>query len=178
MARRIFPRFVRNWPKVFWERAESSFQGNDLECRTCLGRGFLTDPYHEGIPVAYPCDRCLGSGLILPRKRPAEFHALDGPDLAWASVRREDIKWPEVPWAWVVKPAGLGQLGHARCEGGVVAWVEEGGLLLGLVGMTDDAQEWLRAAYRKAFGADAEEVEFVLPWRDGERGKTDPAGRP
>lgn len=102
--------------------------------------------------------------MILPRREPAWFDALVGPNLAWASVRREDIRWPEVPWGWIVKSAGLGQLGYARCEAGVVAWVEVGGLLLGLVEMTDDAQERLQAAYRQAFGADAEEVEFMLPW--------------
>lgn len=163
MPRRIFPRPVRSWPRHFWERAESSFQGNDLECKTCLGRGFLTDPYHEGIPVAYPCDRCLGSGLVLPRKRPAEFHALDGPDLAWASVRHEDIRWPVVPWAWVVRPAGLRQLGFATCEEGVVAWVEDGGMLFALLEMYQDAQGRLQAVYQRAFGTDAEQVLFVLP---------------
>jgi hypothetical protein len=162
--RRIMPIRVESWPGHFWERAESSFQGNDLECRTCLGRGYLPDPYHEGIPVAYPCDCCLGSGLILPRRVPVEFDALAGPDLAWTEIRQEDIRWPEVPLAWLVRPAGLRQVGYATYEGGVVAWVEEGAVLLALMEMCDDAQERLQAAYRQAFGADAEEVVFVLPW--------------
>ncbi len=162
--KRIMPVKVDDWPRRFWERAESSFEGNDLECGLCGGQGFLLDPYHEGSPVAYPCDRCLGSGLVLPRKRPAEFHALEGPDLAWASVRREDIRWPEVQWAWVVRPAGLRQFGDSRCEGGIFSWVEEGGLLFALMEMCDDAQERLQGAYRNASRADAEEVVFVLPW--------------
>lgn len=162
--KRIVPMRVESWPRLFWERAESSFQGNDLECRECLGRGWLADPYHEGIPVAYPCDACNGSGLILPRREPAWFDALAGPDPAWTSVRREDIKWPEVPWAWLVKPAGLRQVGYAMCEGGGIVWLEDGGMLFGLMEQTGDAQQRLQAAYRRAFGENAEAVEFVLPW--------------
>lgn len=164
MTRSILPRPVRSWPKLFWERAESSYADNDLACRECGGRGLLTDPYHEGIPVAYPCDACNGSGLILPREEPATFDALDGPDLAWTSVRQENIRWPQVPYAWIVRPAGLKQLGYAHCEGGVVGWIEDGGVLFGLMELCDDAQERLQAAYRKAFGTDAGAVEFMLPW--------------
>lgn len=106
----------------------------------------------------------LGSGLVLPRKEPADVEALLGLELAWTAVENADIAWPQVPFAWLAWPAGLGHVGHARCDGGVLAWVHCGKILFGLLERTDDAQRRLRRAYREAFGADAQPVKFILPW--------------
>jgi hypothetical protein len=102
--------------------------------------------------------------LVLPYKEPADVEAILGLELAWTAVDSADIVWPQVPFAWLVGPAGLGHVAHARCAGGVLAWAHCGKILFGLMERNDDAQRRLRRAYRAAFGADARPVKFILPW--------------
>lgn len=161
MPRRIEPLHVENWSHLFWQRSEASFVGHDLECRECQGDGLVSDA--NEVPAV--CSACVGSGLIIPRRKPATVSELVGDEPAWTALSEEHLAWPQVPLAWIVGEAGSRHVGYARCTRGVVAWVQGGRFLLGLMEWTDDARERLLAAYHDAFGTDAEKVHFVLPRR-------------
>jgi hypothetical protein len=49
-------------------------------------------------------------------------------------------------------------------ESDLIGFTLDGKIVLGLFRRSEEAQEQLQRAYRAAFGAGAEEVEFVLPW--------------
>lgn len=156
----IRPTPVEDWPTLFWERAESSFADNDLACGRCVGRGLRGEP-----PGHRLCLACLGSGLILPRREPADPDALVGVEIAWTAVAEEDVRWPEVPYAWLVGRAGVRHRGFVMCDGGVVGWVHCGQILLGLTAWVPpaDARRLLLSAYRGSAGRDAEGAHFVIP---------------
>lgn len=158
---RIKPYRVESWPELFWQRSEASFEGHDLECRQCQGDGLDIDADER--PVV--CPACHGSGLIIPRREPATVNELVGNEPAWSALSESDLAWPQVPLAWIVGVAGLRQFRFARCERGVVGWVQHGRVLLGLMEWTNDARKLLLAAYREALGSDAEEIQFVIPRR-------------
>lgn len=162
MMKRIRPEHI-NWREAFWERAESSYCGNDLECRRCEGAGLVADA--DESPAV--CEACAGSGLIVPRREPADVDDLAGLDLAWTAVSGDDLDWPQVPFAWLAGEAGLRHIGFARCERGVVGWVQNGRLLFGLTAWTPPAhaRDLLLGAYMEAFDFPAEEVRFVIPRR-------------
>lgn len=152
-----------NWREAFWRRAESSYQGNDLECRRCEGAGLVADA--DESPAV--CPACAGSGLIVPRRVPAAVADLAGLDLAWTAVSGDDLDWPQVPFAWPAGAAGQRHVGYARCEQGVIGWVQNGCLLMGLTAWMPHAhaRDLLLGAYHEAFGEDAVEVSFVIPRR-------------
>jgi len=150
-----------NWREAFWRRAESSYCGNDLECRRCEGAGLVSDAA-EALAV---CPACAGSGLVIPRRVPAAVADLAGLDLAWTAVAGDDLGWPQVPFAWLAGAAGLRHVAFARYERGVVGWVQNGRLLLGLTAWTPQARDLLLRAYYEACGVAAERVRFVIPRR-------------
>lgn len=93
------------------------------------------------------CPACGGSGLIVPA----------GPG--------GRLRHPRVPWLWVAGNAADCVITFwSWSKDNVIGFTLEGKVVLGLLEKCGRAQGQLQAAYRVAFGPDAEEVVFVLPW--------------
>lgn len=92
------------------------------------------------------CPACGGSGLVVPA----------GPG--------GGLLYPKVPWLWEV---GSVVTFWSWSGGNVLGLTLDGKVVLGLFKRSEKARRQLQAAYRSAFGARAEEVEFVLPWEAG-----------
>lgn len=158
MSRRrvIRPQLVEHWPSFFWSRAESSYAGNDLECRGgCRGTGLETS--------RQVCGRCRGSGLLVPRRTPARPRNLTPHEPAWAGVSSEQLVWP-LPLLWQV-PLTLvpGARDVYHSDDSTLAFMNCGRLCLTLFRLDGDAERQLERAYRMVAGPNFEALRFVLP---------------
>lgn len=161
MARRrvIRPQPVEDWPAYFWGRCESSFAGNDLECRVCDGTGLASR--------RRTCSRCRGSGLLVPRRTPARRRDLTPGEPAWAGVSSDSLNWP-LPWLWDVPllfVPGARNLYHADED--VVAFMNNGRLALALFRVDGESGRRMEDAYRMAV-ATGRVPAFGMP--EGRRG--------
>lgn len=145
-----------DWPEYFWTRAESSYAGNDLECRGgCLGTGLVS--------LHRVCPRCRGSGLLVPRRTTARPGDLTPGEPAWTNVSNDVLVWP-LPWVFELSVAfvrGARDLYHA--DDVVLAFMYSGRLILGLFRLDDDSQDRLGEAYQAAAGRNSVSLRFVLP---------------
>jgi hypothetical protein len=157
----IRPQPVEDWPYLFWSRCESSYAGNDLECRGgCLGTGLVAR--------RRVCPRCRGSGLLVPRRTPARPRDLTLGEPAWAGVASDQLVWP-LPWMWEVSLIAVPvarDLYHADED--VLAFLSRGRLCLALFQLDGDAERRLEEVYRMAAGGRAVVSRFLLPADPGD----------
>lgn len=143
-----------SWPDYFWTRAESSYAGNDLECRGgCPGTGLISS--------RRVCPRCRGSGLLVPRRTPARPGDLTPGEPAWIAVGSDQLHWP-LPRVWAVSLVFVpGALDLYFSDNSVLAFMNCGRLVLALF-RVDEAKRHLEAGYRMAAGAGATMPGFVV----------------
>ncbi len=155
MPLRIRPRRVRSWPRLFWQRVQSSYCGNDLECRACGGRGLA------GRRAV--CPACLGSGLLVRRRKPADPVEIEAAEVAWTCVTNRQLVWPR-PWVWEIPllfVAGARDLYLSTDD--VLAFLNCGRLALAVFHLGADSAEHLEWAYHLAVPGEREPPEFMMP---------------
>ena len=151
----IRPQPVEDWPSFFWARAESSYSGNDLECRGgCGGTGLATR--------RRVCGRCNGSGLLVPRRMPARPRDLTPGEPAWVGVASDSLNWP-LPWLWeasLLFVPGARDVYHADED--VLGFMSCGRLALALFRADGESGRRLEEVYRRAAGEGAVVPRFVV----------------
>jgi hypothetical protein len=155
MPLRIRPRRVRSWPRLFWRRAESSYCGNDLQCRSCGGGGLAGQ--------RAVCPACLGSGLLVPRRKPADPAEIGAAEVAWTCVTNRQLVWPR-PWIWEVPLLFVrGARDLYFSDDHVLAYMDCGRLTLATFRLGADSAGHLASAYWLAVPGGLEPPEFVMP---------------
>ena len=141
----IRPEPVPDWPSFFWGRAEGSYAGNDLECRSCIGTGLAAR--------RRVCPRCRGSGLLVPRRTPARWRDLTPGEPAWTGVPSDSLNWP-LPWVWEVPLVFVpGAREVCRSDDSVMAFMNCGRLVLALFRLDSESEQRLEEMYGVAAGA-------------------------
>lgn len=152
----IRPQPVPDWPSLFWGRCESSYVGNDMDCRGgCHGTGLVAR--------RRTCRTCRGSGLLVPRRTPARPRDLTPGEPAWAGVSSEQLVWP-LPWVWVASLRAVpGASDLYFADEDVLSFLNCGRLCLALFRLDGDAERRLEEMCRVAAGEAAEVPRFVMP---------------